>query len=237
MSELAGTGHTSPPLRYRAFGVAFAACGVVLFSIRPILIKLSYAYVRDPVTLLALRMVFAVPFFIAVAWWIHRASPRTTLTPRDVLAIGLLGFLGYYLASFLDFLGLQYVSAGLGRLILFLYPTMVVLMGWLFLRQRAGRRELVALVATYVGLAIVLAGNVAARRDTLLLGTALLLGSAFCYAVYLVVGAQVVRRVGSLRFTAYATIVASVLCVLQFVLVRPLTALDLPLPVYGYALT
>jgi len=235
MSEPAGTDRTQSSLRYQLVGIAFAASGVALFAIRPILIKLAYTYVTDPVTLLALRMVFAVPFFIAVAWWVGRRAHLAPVGARDWAAIALLGFLGYYLASFLDFLGLQYVSAGLGRLILFLYPTMVVMLSWIFYHQPAGRRELLALGVTYAGLATVLGGEHGSQRNTLLLGAALCLGSAMSYAVYLAVGAQVVRRVGSLRFTAYATIVASLLCVVQFLLARPMSALDLPAPVYGYA--
>ena len=113
---------------YRAIGVAMAIAGVVCFSFRPILIKLAYGYVIDPVTLLALRMVFSLPFFLAAAAWVGRDASRDRLTRRDVWAIVFLGFIGYYFASFVDFLGLQYVSAGLGRLILFLYPTLVVVL-------------------------------------------------------------------------------------------------------------
>jgi len=235
MSESAGTARAASPFRYQLVGVAFATLGVALFAVRPILIKLAYAYAVDPVTLLALRMVFAAPFFIGIAVWAARRSHLAPVGRRDWLAIALLGFLGYYLASFLDFLGLQYVSAGLGRLILFLYPTMVVMLSWAFFRQPAGPRELLALAITYAGLATVLGGEGGAQRSTMLLGAGLCLGSAMSYSVYLAVGAQVVRRVGSLRFTAYATIVASVLCILQFFALRPLRALDLPAPVYAYS--
>src|SRR5258708_1011686 len=110
-----------------------AIAGVVCFSFRPILIKLAYGYVVDPVTLLALRMIFSLPFFLAAAAWIGRDATRDRLTRRDVWAIVFLGFIGYYFASFVDFLGLQYVSAGLARLILFLYPTLAVILSVIFL--------------------------------------------------------------------------------------------------------
>src|SRR5258706_797696 len=110
-----------------------AIAGVVCFSLRPILIKLAYGYVVDPVTLLALRMVFSLPFFLAAATWVGRDASRDRLARRDVWAIVFLGFIGYYFASFVDFLGLQYVSAGLGRLILFLYPTLCVVLSRIFL--------------------------------------------------------------------------------------------------------
>ncbi|HEY5292879.1 MAG TPA: DMT family transporter [Burkholderiales bacterium] len=221
---------------YRAWGVALALVGVIAFSVRPILIKLAYAYVTDPVTLIALRMVFALPFFVATAFWVRRDTARTPLTRRDWWAVLYLGFLGYYLASFLDFLGLQYISAGLGRLLLFLYPTITVLLSALFLGKYVSRRDIVALVISYAGLALVLSQGFAGENRNLMLGALLILGSALCYAVYLVSSSQVVARIGSMRFTAYATSVASLLCILQFLLLRPLSALQLPAQVYGLAI-
>jgi drug/metabolite transporter (DMT)-like permease len=222
---------------YRAWGVALALAGVVSFSFRPILIKLAYAYVTDPVTLLALRMVFSLPFFVAAALWLRRdgAGARAPLTRGDLWTVVFLGFLGYYLASFLDFLGLQYISAGVGRLMLFLYPTITVLLSALFLGKHVSRRDLVALIVSYAGLALVLSRAFGGENRNLLLGAVLVFGSAVCYAVYLVTSSQVVRRIGSMRFTAYATSVASVLCIAQFLLLRPLSALALPLEVYGLA--
>jgi drug/metabolite transporter (DMT)-like permease len=204
--------------------------------VRPILIKLAYAYVTDPITLIALRMVFSLPFFVATAFWVKRDSAHPPLAGSDWRAVFLLGFLGYYLASFLDFLGLQYISAGLGRLVLFLYPTITVLLSALFLGKYVSRRDIVALVISYLGLALVLSQGFAGESRNLLLGAMLVFGSALSYAVYLVKSSQVVTRIGSMRFTAYATSVASVLCILQFLLLRPLSALDLPLQVYALAI-
>ena len=221
---------------YRAWGIALALVGVLAFSVRPILIKLAYAYVTDPVTLIALRMVFSLPFFVAAAFWVRRDTARTPLTRRDWWAVLFLGFLGYYLASFLDFLGLQYISAGLGRLMLFLYPTITVLLSALFLGKYVSRRDIVALVISYAGLALVLSQGFAGENRNLMLGALLVFGSALCYAVYLVSSSQVVARIGSMRFTAYATSVASLLCILQFLLLRPLSALELPPQVYGLAI-
>jgi drug/metabolite transporter (DMT)-like permease len=218
---------------YRAVGIALAVAGVIGFSIRPIFIKLAYGYVRDPVTLIALRMAFSAPFFALAAYWLR--GNRTPISVRDWWAIGGLGFLGYYVASFVDFIGLQYVSAGLARLILFLYPTIVVVLSWLFLGKRAGARELVALAATYAGTALVLWHATAAQHENLPLGAGLVFASAVAYAVYLVFGSQVIQRVGSMRFTAYALLVASALCIAQFFALRPIEALALPWPVYAYA--
>ena len=221
---------------YRAWGIVLALVGVVAAAVWPILLKLAYAYVADPVTLIALRMVFSLPFFLAMAFWVRRDTARTPLTRRDWRAVLFLGFLGYYLASFLGFLGLQYIAAGLGRLVLFLYPTITVLLSALFLGKYVSRRDIVALVISYAGLALVLAQGFAGENRNLMLGALLVFGSALCYAVYLVSSSQVVARIGSMRFTAYATSVASLLCILQFLLLRPLSALELPPQVYGLAI-
>src|SRR5258706_5811259 len=127
---------------YRAIGIAMAIAGVVCFSLRPILIKLAYGYLVDPVTLLALRMIFALPFFLAAAAWVGRDATRNRLTRRDVWAIVFLGFIGYYFASFVDFLGLQYVSAGPGPPVLFLHPTPVVVVLIIFLHNQPTIREI-----------------------------------------------------------------------------------------------
>lgn len=221
--------------RYRTLGLLLAAGGVLAFSVRPIFIKLAYAYARDPVTLIALRMVFSLPFFIFAAWWTQRGKAPAPISRRDAWAIVALGVTGYYIASFLDFLGLQYITAGLARLVLFMYPTIVVLLSWFWLRKPPRGPELLALFVTYIGLALVLASSVAGQHEHLALGAALVFGSAIAYAVYLVAGTQVIRRVGSIRFSAYALMVASVCCIVQFIVLRPWSALDLPAPVYGYA--
>ena len=221
---------------YRVVGIALAVFAIIAFSLRPILIKLSYSYVVDPVTLLALRMVFSLPFFLLAALWSRRDGAREPISRRDGFTIAGLGFFGYYLASFLDFLALQYISAGLGRLLLFTYPTMVVLLSLFFLGKRIKGREIVALLLTYAGLALVLSRAMSGQNTHLPLGAALAFGSAALYAIYLVAGSQVIQRVGALRFTAYATIVASVCCIVQFFALRPLSALHLPSQVYGLAI-
>jgi drug/metabolite transporter (DMT)-like permease len=224
------------PAAYRGWGILFALCGTIAFAFRPVLIKLGYeAAPVSATTLLFLRMPLSLPFFAAVAWWLRREPP---LAPRDWVGIVALGFLGYYLASLLDFLGLQYVSAGLGRLIMFLYPTLVVILSALFLAKRPTRRELAALALTYAGIALVLSSKLGAgpEQRLFLLGAALVFGSATCYAVYLVTGSQLVKRVGSMRFTAYTMMVSTVPAVIQFALLETPQALVLPNEVWRYAI-
>jgi drug/metabolite transporter (DMT)-like permease len=221
---------------YRWTGILFALGGTIAFAFRPVLVKLGYeAAPVSATTLLFLRMSLSLPFFAAVAWWLRREPP---LAHRDWLGIVGLGFLGYYLASLLDFLGLQYVPAGLGRLIMFLYPTLVVILSALFLSRRPTARELSALAMTYAGIALVLAHQLGAEPEhrQFLLGAALIFGSAMSYAVYLVTGSQLVKRVGSMRFTAYTMMVSTAPALVQFALLESPAALRLPGEVWLYAI-
>ena len=222
---------------YRAWGIACAAGGTLAFSLRPILIKLSYAAAPvSPITLIFLRMALSAPFFVAVGWWLRAQEPK--LSARDWAKIAGLGLIGYYLASFLDFLGLQYIGAGVGRLILFLYPTLVLLLSFVFLDKKPTRRELTALGTTYVGVALVLSSQAAGVQGKLfLLGAALVFASALFYAIYLVAGSQLIRRVGSMRFTAWSMAIATVPAVIQFFLLEPVSALALPADIWLYAIT
>jgi drug/metabolite transporter (DMT)-like permease len=224
------------PAAYRGWGMLFALAGTIAFAFRPVIIKLGYeAAPVSATTLLFLRMALAFPFFAAVAWWLRREPP---LAQRDWAGIVALGFLGYYLASLLDFLGLQYVSAGLGRLIMFLYPTLVVILSAVFLARRPTRRELTALALTYAGIALVLSVRLGAgpEQRLFLLGAALVFGSAMCYAVYLVTGSQLVKRVGSMRFTAYTMMVSTAPALAQFALLESPAALQLPGEVWLYVI-
>jgi drug/metabolite transporter (DMT)-like permease len=215
--------------------VFLAACG---FSTKSILIKLAYAYGVAPATLIALRMAFSLPFFAGVAWWHAHRTPQAALKREDWKAVLVLGFLGYYLAAYLDFLGLAHIPATLERLILFLYPTLVVLLSMLLFGQRIDRRQVLALAVSYLGIALVFGENLRVGHDRaeLLLGGALVFGSAVAYSFYLIYSARVVGRVGSVRFTAYAMAAAAVLVFTQFLLSHALRDVRVPAPVYALAL-
>jgi drug/metabolite transporter (DMT)-like permease len=221
---------------YRFWGIVFALGGTITFAFRPVLIKMGYgAHPVSATTLLFLRMTLSLPFFLAIAWWFRSGAP---LSARDWLGVAGLGFLGYYLASLLDFLGLQYVPAGIGRLIMFLYPTLVIVLTALFLGKNPTRKELAALAVTYTGIALVVSHQlgVPATHEKFLFGALLIFSSAMCYAVYLVSGSQLVRRVGSARFTAYTMIASTVPAVVQFALLELASALELPERVWWIAL-
>jgi len=222
----------------RWVGPLCAVIGTLGFSFKAILIKLAYAASAvDAITLLALRMLYAAPFFVAMAWWSGRTG--APLARRDWLAIAALGFLGYYLASLLDFLGLRYVSASLERLVVFLYPTMVLLLSAAFLAQPITRRAIGALALCYAGIVLVFRHDIAVAGDSaaIWLGGALVFASAFCYAVYLVVAGGVIARIGSMRFIALAMFTSTVFVFVHFALARPLAALDVPPSVHALSLT
>lgn len=218
-------------------GILLAALAAIGFSGKAILVKLAYADAVDPVTLLALRMLFSLPFFLAAAVWKRNGADAPPLRHRDYGAVILLGLIGYYLSSLLDFMGLQYISAGLERLILFLYPTLVVLLSAAFLRRPVGLREAVALLLSYGGIALVFLHDLARQGgEGLVLGAALVFASTLTYAAYLVGIGAVVARLGAMRLTAYAMLVASAAVLLQFALTHPWSALALPGRVYLLAL-
>lgn len=206
------------------FGVSFALLAAIGFSAKAILVKLAYVETVDTITLLALRMAFSVPVFVVVAIWTTRNTEAAPLEKRDWMAVLGLGLVGYYLSSFLDFLGLQYISAGLERLILFLYPTMVVLLSALITRQAVGRVKIAAMVLSYAGIALVFLHDAGMGQGGMLLGAGLVFASTLSYSIYLVGAGHAIARIGATRFTAYAMVVACAASLLQFALTHPLTA-------------
>lgn len=214
--------------------VLLAATG---FSAKAILVKLAYVYHVDAIALLMLRMLLSLPFFLAMAWWASRSAPPQALTRREWLLVCVAGLAGYYLASLLDFLGLQYISAGLERLILFIYPTFVVLISALFFHRPIGRRDVYALLLSYAGIALVFWHDLGVSRGGhVVWGSLLVLGSALSYAIYLLGSGALVHKLGSLRYTAYASIVSCLAVFLQFTLTRDLAQLNQPLPVWSYGM-
>jgi drug/metabolite transporter (DMT)-like permease len=209
-------------LQRQGWGLALAAAGSIAFSGKAIIVKLAYRHGVDAVTLIMYRMLFALPLFMALAWWAGRGKPP--LARRDLAAIAGLGFTGYYLASFLDFAGLQHISAGLERLILYLNPTLVLMLGVVLHRQRVQIRELVALGVSYCGVVLVFAHELSFSGDHAAWGALLVFAGAVSYAIYLFYSGREVRRLGALRLTGWASSAACLCCIVQFLLLRPLAA-------------
>lgn len=196
--------------------------GSIAFSGKAIIVKLAYRHGVDAVTLIMYRMLFALPLFVGMAWWASRGKPA--LSRRDWLGVLGLGFSGYYMASFLDFWGLQYISASLERLILYLNPTLVLVLGWLLFGRRINHLQGVAMAVSYAGVLLVFGHEVRFDGSATLVGGALVFGSAVSYAIYLVYSGEMVKRLGSLRLVGLATTVACLLCIGQFVVLRPFSA-------------
>jgi drug/metabolite transporter (DMT)-like permease len=215
-------------------GIALALAGAIAFSGKAIIVKLAYRHGVDPVVLLMYRMLFALPLFMLLAWWGGLGRAPMTWNDRGMAAA--LGFSGFYLASYLDFLGLQYISASLERLILYLTPTIVLLIGWLRHGRRATRAQLLAMAVSYAGVGLVFGHELGLDRPQVALGALLVLLSTISYAVYLAFIGEVVPRIGALRLTGQASTVACALCIGQFLLLRPLSAAAVPEPVLWLSL-
>ncbi|HKE96823.1 MAG TPA: DMT family transporter [Povalibacter sp.] len=204
-------------------GMLLASAGAIAFSGKAIIVKLSYRYGVDAVTVIMYRMLFALPLFAGLAIWSSRGRPR--LTRRDWKTLFGLGFSGYYLASFLDFAGLQFISANSERLILYLNPTIVLLLGRVLFGIPVSSRQWAALAVSYVGVLVVFGHDFAIGGSNVALGAALVFGSAVSYALYLVYSGEAVKRIGALRITGVATSIACVLCIAQFFILRPVSAM------------
>jgi drug/metabolite transporter (DMT)-like permease len=241
------------------WGAVAVFIAALLFSAKAVMIKLAFQYPIDPVSLLCLRMLFSLPFFVAVAVYVNRKSlalplpllgrelgsvaekspvplqsETDQLTSADYWKLAGLGVLGYYAASIFDFWGLQYVTAGLERLILFVYPTLVVLISWLVFRKPIGRTEIMALVLTYAGILVVFSRGSFASQPQVWMGAVLIFGSALTYAVYLVGSGRLIPKFGSVRFNSYAMIVSSAAVILHYLVAYPESLWHFPAPVYYY---
>ena len=182
----------------------------IAFSTKAILVKLAYRHGVDSVSLLALRFGFSAPFFAYGAFGAQlRGQPAKSLSRRDVLTLIALGVLGYYLASLSDFIGLRYISAGLERLILFVYPTLVVMIEAGLFKIRLERRQALALLVTYAGIFLAFRGELGSLGSDVPRGAAWVFGSALTYAIYLIGAGRMVPKLGSQRFTALALLAAT----------------------------
>ena len=222
-------------------GSIFVLLSAILFAIKAILIKFTYQLSpdADAVTVLALRMMSALPFFLAIAF-ISKTAQRN-ITRQDWGLLLLAGFVGYYLASILDFIGLMYVSASLERIILFLYPTLTVIASAVIYKQKIVVRVWLAILLSYGGTVIVVLGEgwEALHANNILLGSSLIFASAIAYAMYLVMTPTLIKRFGSWRFTGLAMSVACVAAIAHYMVVTPQPVqylMQLPQQVIWYGL-
>jgi len=182
-----------------------ASVGAVLFSGKAVIIKYAYRYDVSPEALLALRMLLALPMFWCVYWFFSRNNKKSPLSKTDYLKLIGLGFIGYFFSSYLDFLGLQYISVGLERILLYLTPTIVILISYFFMQKRITRLQWYAMVIGYLGVMLVFLQDVGTKGDSAWLGALLVFGSTCMYAAYLISAGEMVNRIGSMRLVTYAT--------------------------------
>jgi len=221
----------------RLAGVALVAAAAIFFSGKGVIIKLAYRYGVDALTLLALRMLLSAPFFVLLGWWASRDGDAERLSWADRRSMVVLGLIGYYLASYFDFLGLQYVTAALERLLLFVHPTFVVLFSALLFARRITRIDVFAIVLSYLGIFVVFYNDLSTQAGNVALGSFWVLLSALFYAAYLIGSGRLVGRVGTLRFACFAGLVSSMGVVTHFLVTREAALIvSQPAPVYGLAL-
>jgi drug/metabolite transporter (DMT)-like permease len=203
------------------YGLFMAGLGSMLFSGKAILVKLAFTYGADAETIIALRMLMALPLFWGIYWWQAHKQTMSPLTGLDQVKIFVLGFMGYFFSSYLDFLGLQYISAGLERIVLYLTPTIVLLISYFVLNKSISRLQWYALVTSYLGVIVVFIQDANSTGSMALLGMLLIFASACSYAIYMIGAGEMVRRVGSVRLVVYASSASALLSVIQILIYDP----------------
>lgn len=213
-----------------------AITGVVFFSSKAVMVKMAYNYQVDALSLLSLRLLFALPFYIGVFVATAKPDKLKAFKPKEYLFVVLLGFIGYYMASFLDFKGLNFISASLERLILFIYPTIVLIISALFLKKKATIEQKIAVFITYFGVVLAFYKNGNVTGSNLALGSFLIFGSALLYAIYLVGSGTLLPRFGTRLFTSMAMTVSTVAAFVHFALAGQIDLWSFPREVYTIAL-
>lgn len=202
------------------------------------MVKLALPYGVAPTSLLLLRLIFAAPFYLAILLWIKlRTADSEPLQPH-LFKVILLGFVGYYLASYFDFVGLSYITAGLERVILYAYPTLVLLISAVALGKKISLHQMVAVALCYLGIFIAIRFGDSESFEGLWLGAFLVFLSALAYAIYLVGSGELIPKMGVWLFTSCAMLVSFVCVVIHHLILPPTTIsiMALPWQVYGYAL-
>lgn len=218
-------------VQQKQIGILLAVIGVVLFSSKAVLVKLAYAYDVDSVSLLLFRMLFAMPVYLILLFFTKKAAPGA-VKRSDYLWLFFFGFIGYYMASYFDFQGLQYIKAGLERIVLFIYPTLVLLISRLVFKTKITRIQLIAMLSTYVGVIVAFSGELHLNVKDLFLGVGLVFLSALTYAMYLVGSGWLIPKFGVLRFTCYAMLVSTMCVALHYLFSQEADLFQYPKEVY-----
>lgn len=213
-------------------GILLGILGVVLFSSKAVMVKLAYNYHVDAITILLLRMLFSFPFYLVIAYLYRNKNQRYNIKKKDFYWLILFGFIGYYLASYFDFVGLSYIKASLERIILFVYPTIVLLLNSLFFKKPITKIQALAIFLSYLGIVIAFSGELHISGNNLYLGGLLIMLSAITYASYLVGSGWLIPKFGVMKFTAYAMIVSCISVFIHFGFVGEVDVFSLQKEVY-----
>jgi drug/metabolite transporter (DMT)-like permease len=200
-------------------GAALVVIGSVLFAGKAVLVRYNYIHFKvDTVPLLALRMLFSAPFYAVILYFQNRKQSEVPkLTGKEWLWMLAIGLVGYYLASFFDFWGLKYITASVERLILFIYPTLVVIISAIFLKKTIYKIQYIALIITYLGVAVSFIPDLQmGLQKDLIIGSTLVFLSSLTYALYLIGSGEMIPKIGSLRFTCYAMLISTVMVILHY---------------------
>lgn len=211
--------------------MALAIFSANLFSSKVLLVKLAFLEGASPLQILVIRMATALPFFVGLFAYLMLRQETERPGMRDYIGMTILGLVGYYASSLLDFHGMQYISAGMERLLLYLYPTFLVLIRSVMERTRPSRNELAALVIAYAGTALVYADEEPMAGDATLWGAVLVLASAVCFANYLYFSSRYIKRFGSRLFASYSSGISCVAILLHGTVSGSWTGITLGLPV------
>lgn len=232
MQTIFSVSKTFPLDLKRIAGVGMVVLGAIGFGSKAIIVKLMYRYGVDTISTLTLRMLFSLPFFLAVLIYNYKKAPLSAFSKKDKILIPIMGFVGYYGSSLLDFLGLQYISAGLERLILFIYPTIVIVLTALLFKKKITKNQIYALIMTYLGIGLALATDFSFGGEHFILGASFIFASAFTYSIYLVGSGRIIPRIGSILYTSYIMLVATICILIHYWLTNGHGLWNFPKEVY-----
>jgi drug/metabolite transporter (DMT)-like permease len=190
-------------------GVFLGICSAACFSTKAIMVKYAYMYGADTVFILFLRLFFSLPLYIILAY-IYSKNAVSPVTRTQWIWITILGIIGYYISSLFDFIGLKYISASLERLILFIYPTLIVVLNTIIFGSKLQRKDYLALALTYIGIFFIYSGNAESTTENLIIGSTLVFACALTYAFYIVGSGRLIPVIGAQRYTSYVMIVSTI---------------------------
>ncbi|WP_370476856.1 DMT family transporter [Tamlana flava] len=214
------------------YGILLGILGILMFSSKAVMVKLAYQYQVDALSVLLLRMLFSFPFYLVVAAIYSRKESAIKITSKEYAWVAFFGFLGYYLSSYFDFVGLVYIKASLERIILFLYPTIILIFNRLFLKKPITKTQVIAIILSYMGIVIAFWGEVAISGNDTFIGGFLILLCAITYASYLVGSGWLIPKLGVVKLTSYAMLVSCVCVFVHYGLVSKINILNYPWEVY-----